>query len=133
MQARAYALALIQFLTEHPRTEAAGAIERLKKVLVRRGHSNLLPRIVAEFEKEVVRKERAQGVVVTVAGEKSRASALAQSAKVASERGIEQKNIHVAVDPALIGGFRLRGPGFRYDASTRTRLKELYKQLTTAN
>jgi F0F1-type ATP synthase delta subunit len=130
MIARYYAIAVLQFLADHPRTETATTIERLKKVLTRRGHSTLLPRIVSEMEKEMAKRERAQAVTVAVARERDRAQALTASALIAGERGIEQKHITTVVDPGLLGGFALRGPGFRYDKSQRATLLQLYKSLT---
>ena len=133
MQARQYAQALTEFIQAHPRTEAATIATRLTALLKRRGHTGLLPRIIAEYEKETARLEKKTRVHLTVAHEKERAAALQKGALVASEFGIAHTKIDVGVDPGLLGGYTLKGPGFRFDASYRSRLLALYKKLTTHN
>lgn len=130
MQAKQYAQALTQFIAAHPRTEAATIATRLSALLKRRGHMQLLPRIIAEYEKETARLEKKTRVHLTVANEKERAAALQKGALIASDFGIAHNKIDVDVDSGLLGGYTLKGPGFRFDASYRSRLIALYKTLT---
>lgn len=130
MQAKNYAQALIAYQTEHPRTEAAGLLERLRAVLKHRGHEQLLPRIVSEYEREVNRRTHSERVVVALGDEAARKDALKKSEELADMFGIDQKSIHVEADDTLLSGYALRGPGFRYDSSGRARLIALYKSLT---
>lgn len=54
-----YARALFALIQEHPR-KGGVYIKNLKIALARRGHEKLLPRILKEYERLVLREERSQ-------------------------------------------------------------------------
>jgi F0F1-type ATP synthase delta subunit len=59
-----YAQALHQLVAEHPE-KGKEYIEHLKKVLTRKGHQKLMPRILAEYEAIVSRQERSKTYATT--------------------------------------------------------------------
>jgi len=98
-------------------------------VLQRRGHEKLLPRIEKEYMKLLARAER-NTVRVRVAHKKDEAAAK----KAAAEFSVPGTHApHVIVDESLVSGYVISGPDFRYDASGKRALLELYKELTATN
>jgi F0F1-type ATP synthase delta subunit len=95
------------------------------KALKRRHHEKLLSQIVAEYRK-LLDRGAGQEVMVRYAREKDKHAAAAK----AKELGAAHP--HVRHDPSLISGYVVRGPDFRYDASGKKALVQLYEQLTAA-
>ena len=98
--------------------------------LKRRGHEKLLSRIEAEYQKLLVRDGK-NIFHVTIASEKDRAGAVAHLKEKMPE-GVEKEDFEMCEDSNLIAGYSIAGPDFRYDASAKRSLIELYKRLTAA-
>ncbi len=99
----------------------------LKRVLARRGHERLLPRIVRTLEREGSRRTGAGTSTITVAK-----AADADSTFVASllkEMAVNEKPT-VVIDETVIGGAKLRHGDTEIDATYKTTLINLYHTLT---
>lgn len=92
--------------------------------LKRRGHEKLMPRIYAELRKLQARRPAAE---VRYAREADKAVALAKAKELLAE--VAPTELELCEDPGLISGYAIRGSDFRYDASARRSLIELYKRL----
>lgn len=128
MQAKDYAHALYD-LSLAKGASTSVLVKNLSGVLRTRGHERLLPRIAAEFGRLQEQDAKTGGIIVRVADEKSRKSALQKARALADERGLDTKTIKIKEDTALIDGFSVEGPGFRYDESARGSLVHLYRKL----
>jgi F-type H+-transporting ATPase subunit delta len=96
-----------------------------------KGRADELGEIVAEFEALVAREEGILDVELTTAVELSDKDAdrILGQIEGASERKLRATR---KVDPALIGGFVLRAGSHRVDASVRSRLERLRRELKGA-
>ena len=97
--------------------------------LKRRGHEKLLPRIGKEYVK-ILAREGKNAVRVRVAHKKDAAEARKYAASAAEPGTVIGEAV---VDESLVSGYSISGPNFRYDASGRSALLQLYKKLTAAN
>lgn len=95
-----------------------------------RGHEQLLPRIVKEFERALERTRRHGDVVLRVARGADRGRFTDVAEGVLAKAGRTGAQIHEQVDETLVRGFSLEGGDFLYDASARRKLLALYEALT---
>ncbi len=97
--------------------------ERLQAMLKRRGHYKLIPRIAAAYEK-LTGQERHDAVHVRVAREQEVEQARKSAASLAPSI-----DPHVAIDEELVSGYTVQSRDFRFDASGRRTLIDLYRKL----
>ncbi len=121
----------------HERVDALRSIladvdERVRNFLLlvaEKGRTHELPAIVREFEALVAREEGILDVELTTAVELSDDEASRILARI---EGVSDRRLRATrkVDPNLIGGFVLQAGSHRVDASIRSRLQTLRRQLT---
>ena len=99
----------------------------LKRVLERRGHERLLPRIVRTLERESLRRTGAGVVTLTVAKAADGDSDLVAS--LLKEMAVSEKPT-VVIDETIIGGAKLRSGDTEIDATYKTTLINLYHKIT---
>jgi F0F1-type ATP synthase delta subunit len=133
MHAKEYAQALYDLTKDAKSADSSLLVKNLSGLLKSRGHERLLPQIIAHFERIQAQKSQSDGLRVYVADEKSRKDALHKAKALADERGIDGAAISICEDQALIRGYAIEGPGFRFDTSARASLLSLYKHLTKAD
>jgi F-type H+-transporting ATPase subunit delta len=124
-------------LDTRERTEALRAVLAEADELVRnflllvteKGRAHELDEIVDEFEALVAREEGILDVELTTAVELSEEEArrILDGIESVSERKLRATR---KVDPRLIGGFVLEAGSHRVDASVRSRIERLRRQLT---
>lgn len=107
--------------------EDASLIARVIAALKRRHHEKLLPAVLDAYKK-IELEEKASAATIRLAHEGEKSHALLR----AKELGLEEGRARVVIDPALIQGFVIEGKDFRYDASAKRSLTELYKKLIAA-
>lgn len=130
-------------LLESPEIDTHERVEALRSVLTEvdelvrnflllaaeKGRTHELPAIAQEFETLVAREEGILDVELTTAVELSD-----DAARQILERieGVSERKLRATrkVDPSLIGGFVLQAGSHRVDASVRSRLQFLRRQLT---
>ena len=130
-------------LLESPEIDTHERVEALRSVLTEvdelvrnflllaaeKGRTDELPAIAQEFETLVAREEGILDVELTTAVELSD-----DAARQILERieGVSERKLRATrkVDPSLIGGFVLQAGSHRVDASVRSRLQLLRRQLT---
>jgi F0F1-type ATP synthase delta subunit len=105
------------------------AVELLYASLSARGRQGLMPRIIRAFERLAARRERAEGVTLTVAREKDLYAARHMAKEALASVG-GSKDVNQAIDPTLIGGWRLEGRGTLIDESFKKQLMTLYNRST---
>jgi F-type H+-transporting ATPase subunit delta len=118
--------------TETLRAVLADADELVRNFLLlvtEKGRAHELPEIVQEFEALVARQEGILDVELTTAVELSdeEARSILDRIESVSDRKLRATR---KVDPGLIGGFVLQAGSHRVDASVRSRLQLLRRQLT---
>lgn len=121
--AREYARAIREVRRESA-VGGAELIASVKDALIRRGHRMLLPRIFAEYRALLADEEKGT-VTLRVASEHEAAKGVAKL----KELGVAEEP-RAVVDRTLIKGFVAEGKDFRYDASAKRALLDLYKKLT---
>ena len=133
----------LRALLENPEIDTHERVESLRAVLsevdelvrnflllaAEKGRTDELPAIVQEFEALVAREEGIMDVELTTAVELSddEAQQILQRIESVSDRKLRATR---RVDPNLIGGFVLQAGSHRVDASVRSRLNLLRRQLT---
>jgi F-type H+-transporting ATPase subunit delta len=133
----------LRALLESPEIDTHERVEALRSILgdadelvrnfllltAEKGRTHELPGILQEFENLVAREEGILDVELTTAVELSD-----DAARQILERieGVSDRKLRATrkVDPNLIGGFVLRAGSHRVDASVRSRLDTLRRQLT---
>lgn len=123
-----YANALAS-LSRLPGASAKTLAEGLKVTLTRRGHLALLPRIIAAMKRAETREQGKRTVVARIAEAHQKSTAVTKAKELAASHGAESSDIEIVEDESLIAGFAVEGPGFRYDASSRAALMNLYRTL----
>jgi F-type H+-transporting ATPase subunit delta len=98
-------------------------------LVAEKGRADELDEIVEEFDALVARDEGILDVELTTAVELSEEEARRILGQI---EGVSERKLRATrrVDPALIGGFVLRAGSHRVDASVRSRLEGLRRQLT---
>ena len=120
-----YVLALKAALTSGQKPETV--FSNLEGVLQKRGHSQLLPRILRTLERELGRGVGNTEATLTVARDKDATSPLVQ--KLIAELGLTT-DPRVIVDETVIGGAKLRANHAEIDATYKTALINLYHTIT---
>ncbi len=133
----------LRALLESPEVDTHERVDALRSILAdvdesvrnflllvaEKGRTNELPAIVREFEALVAREEGILDVELTTAVELSDDEASRILARI---EGVSDRRLRATrkVDPNLIGGFVLQAGSHRVDASIRSRLQTLRRQLT---
>ncbi|MFN3692620.1 MAG: F0F1 ATP synthase subunit delta [Candidatus Paceibacteria bacterium] len=120
-----YVLALKAALASGQKPETVFA--NLSRVLARRGHSQLLGRILRILERELGRGATHLEPTLVVAREKDTKSPLV--AKLMKALGVEGTP-RVIVDDSVIGGAKLSHNHTEIDATYKTALINLYQAIT---
>lgn len=110
---------------EESATSDAEFIANVMQALKRRHHAKILPQILEEYRKYEMAAE-AQGLTLRLAQESERQKALAALKELDAT---EEKEARTIIDQNLIKGFVVEGKDFRYDASAKRTLIDLYKRL----
>ena len=97
---------------------------RMYEALKRRNHEKLLPRILAEYEKIAANAKSSQ-MKISIAHEKDKKPALDQLKALAPE----DQTFELCEDKSLVSGYVIEGRDFRYDASGKRSLLNLYNRL----
>ena len=91
-----------------------------------RHHGKLIPSIISEVEK--IDQDQVSGKTVVLVAQESDAET--HRADIESHTDVINGGYQVEVDPNIVGGYVVRSETAQIDASYRTRLVELYNQLT---
>ncbi len=127
----AYARALELALAKKPKADQEAIVQRFLAVVKRDGCAPLLPRILAAYRTRGERAARRKRVVVTHARAEDRKTfAAAERRWMNLFAGAAAET---AVDPALVGGFRIENAETLVDASYRTDLVALYKKIMASD
>lgn len=105
-------------------------LANLKEVLVRHGHVSIHADILKGLQVEMGRSTVESSAVLSIAkvGDAEQLAGAIKSALVSmKESGAEVRTI---VDKTLIGGFKISHNGKTIDASYKTKLQELYRNIT---
>ena len=129
MLAKEYAQVLFE-LGSRGGANSTTLVKNLMQILKAKGHEKLLPRISAEYER-LQQNSGGKGILVRVADEKARKDGLHKAHALAEQYSLSTSLIRVVDDPNLIQGYAIEGPGFRFDASARASLLNLYRHLKT--
>jgi F-type H+-transporting ATPase subunit delta len=105
-------------------------VRNLLLLLVEKGRGGEIQEVADEFERLAAREEGQLSVELTTAFELSEdeARSIVGQIEQASGRTVEATR---AVDPELIGGIVLQAGSLRVDASVRSRLERLERELVT--
>lgn len=122
-----YATALFESNRASEKKDERALMQNFMQGLKRRGHLKLLPKIAAEYEKLEQHAMRSRPKIA-MARESDKAAAVAK----AREFLPDGTAVEVCVDPTLVSGFVVSGPDFRYDASGRRSLLDLYHKLVSS-
>ncbi|HET9324158.1 MAG TPA: ATP synthase F1 subunit delta [Gaiellaceae bacterium] len=133
----------LRALLENPEIDTSDRVEALRSILAdfdetvrnflllvaEKGRTDELPAIAGEFEALVARDEGIIDVELTTAVDLSDEEANRILARI---EGVSDRKLRATrkVDPTLIGGFVLQAGSHRVDASIRSRLQLLRRQLT---
>lgn len=121
--AKEYARAIYEVRTAG-RTNDGELIGSIVAALSRRRHQMLMPRIAEEY----ARTEQEAGkdaILIRAASEQEAHKGLSKLRDLGYEG-----TARMLVDPKVVKGYVLEGKDFRYDASARRALIDLYKKLT---
>ena len=129
-KAAQYAKAFLGALRSGSDEEAKDRVLGLVRALKKRGETRLLPNILAEVQTLSAHEEKKDRVLVTMTERKADTRYEKEIARATRAVGAEKKERDSAIDPALIGGFRVSYKGMLYDASYRKQLLNLYRKMT---
>jgi len=130
MNARAYAHALLRATEGVSDEEGERIVERLLGLLPRRGHRELLPRIVREYERLARAFARRDKPVMRVARAGEGAALRSRAARHLQSWGAKDTPTE-EVDETLVGGYRLEYRGNVADASYKRMLIDLYRSIVS--
>ena len=110
--------------------DADSLFRNLMRLLIEKGRGGEVEEVGEEFERLAAREEGQLSVELTTAFELSEdeARAIVEQIQKASGRTVEATR---SVDPDLIGGIVLQAGSLRVDASVRSRLARLQRELVT--
>ena len=105
-------------------------VRNLLRLLIEKGRGGEIEEVGEEFERLAAREEGQLSVELTTAFELSEdeTRAIVEQIQKASGRTVEATR---SVDPDLIGGIVLQAGSLRVDASVRSRLERLQRELVT--
>lgn len=121
--AKEYARAIYEVRKE-ARTNDGELIGSIVVALSRRRHEKLLPRIAEEYAR-IEQEAGKDAILIRAASEQEAHRGLSKL----RDLGIIGA-ARMLVDPTVVKGYVLEGKDFRYDASARRALVDLYKRLT---
>lgn len=100
------------------------------ELLFKKNRESAIPAIITEF-KEQVNRHRGISSVTVISASPMDESVLAQikASLAASSETLDQIDVETEVDPALIGGFKLKIGDKLYDASVAHRLEQMRKTI----
>lgn len=124
---RQYARSLTTLLTATPRRQRSTAILAFLRLLQRRRHVKLLPRIVSAVEAE--RDQQLRQIRVTAASARQLPESLHRRLKRRLQRQVVLQRV---TDPSLQAGLTLTFEGTVVDGSLRGRLRDLREKLRQA-
>jgi len=105
------------------------AISKLRENLAVRGRLALLPRIARAFARHAAR-EHAKNTLTLSVGKSGAIRAKREAKTLLSGMHIAEDDVETVVDETLIGGWRLEGREYLYDASYKKFLLGMYNRLT---
>jgi F0F1-type ATP synthase delta subunit len=108
-------------LSELDLTGQTRLLERLRDFLAHQKKEYLLPKILEDTKKILARREQ---IDIILAHEQNRAAAETIEKKLRARFG-KEKQVKVAVDPGLIGGFIAKTDNYLVNASVRDYLNQL--------
>ena len=110
--------------------DADSLFRNLLRLLIEKGRGGEIEEVGEEFERLAAREEGQLSVELTTAFELSEdeGRAIVEQIQKASGRTVEATR---SVDPDLIGGIVLQAGSLRVDASVRSRLERLQRELVT--
>jgi len=123
-----YAQVLWQLIERGP--EPKEAVRALREILQARGREALLPKIAHAFGRLAARENRRNTLTLFVAREKDARMAKAEAKKLLSKWDLESRDVALAEDETLIGGWRLEGREHLVDASYKKYLLGMYNAAT---
>jgi F0F1-type ATP synthase delta subunit len=127
---RAYAHALALTLSNAQTAEAAEErFEQFRASLKRRGHEKLLTRILHEYKRLAIVRERQKRVTLRISDEGDTAVAETAAGEYLSNE--QQQRMRTYCDDSLIGGFQLETHDTLVDNSYKRMLLQLYRRLIT--
>lgn len=109
------------------------AVTTLHEALVARGRAGLLPRISKAFARLASRAEMKNSVILKIAREKDRKTALKEAKTLLADKSIKASEVSVSIDENLIGGWRLEGRELLRDASYKRQLLDIYERVSDAS
>jgi F0F1-type ATP synthase delta subunit len=121
MKAERLAQVLHKATSSLTKVEAASFTDSFMSYITLRGYKGLLPRVLREYERLVLR-ESEEAVVVTVAKKSDVAPLL-------TLHQIEGKAI-TKIDETIIGGYHIETESSQIDATQKNALLTLYRNLT---
>lgn len=128
--AQQYAQALLTLTTNASSEELERARANMLATLTKRGHTKLLPRIVAEYAR-LLQSQNAAKPTITLARESDWGSEGLAIDRAAEILGTERGKLAVTIDPSIVGGFSIRTESAQFDATHKRALISLYQHLTT--
>ena len=105
------------------------AISQLREHLALRGRLALLPRIARAFARHAAR-EHAKDTLTLSVGAAGAAEAKREAKALLSGMHIAEHDVETVVDETLIGGWRLEGREYLFDASYKKYLLDIYRRMT---
>jgi len=105
------------------------AISQLREHLALRGRLALLPRIARAFARHATR-ERAKNTLTLSVGAQGAAEAKREANALLAGMHIDRHDVETVVDETLVGGWRLEGREYLYDASYKRYLLDIYRRMT---
>ncbi|MBL7045577.1 MAG: F0F1 ATP synthase subunit delta [Parcubacteria group bacterium] len=105
------------------------AVETLLKLVNKRGHERLLPRILLELKKlEQFTLGHASAKVVVASGTDLKKLKI-EIANAMNKLGISEESVLTEVDESIVGGFVVKGKDALVDLSYKSMLVGLYKNI----
>lgn len=102
------------------------AVSALYRMLEAQGRLRLLRPIGKSFARVAEKKERASKITLSIAREKDARAAIREAASILAGFGAKKEDLALAVDPDIVGGWRLEGRGKLIDASYKKHLLNIY-------
>ena len=104
------------------------AVSKLRENLAARGRLALLPRIARAFARHAAR-EHAKNTLTLSVGKSDAARAKKEANALITGMRLDKHDVETVVDESLIGGWRLEGREYLYDASYKKFLLGMYNRI----
>jgi len=125
--AHSYATAIFDLAVRGDRTDTL--LARLDEVLAAHGHTKLKPDILRELARIAQEAEERETPTVTVARDEHETSLSDRIARARESLGASRPH-RTSVDPRVIGGYRVEANHRQIDATYKTALLKLYRNIT---